>query len=149
MITSPEFQFLFCVKKVSKGRTLTHRTNLRLTTAMNPSVIENGFTSTTDGKNRWQALVEMATADNRLRGSTCPYYSQQMTLENRNENEMCRCDQLLKNHDFEHVFESENTKRKSAQLHTFVKMSAANSGSLENNTRVRRPYVSSVMFYIF
>ena len=110
---------------------------------MNSSITEDGFLLTTGEKSKWKMLIGTALKDDRLRGSTCPNYSQLMALENRKEKETCRCGQLISDHDLEHVFESESTKRTKAQLHTFVKMSIENCGSLENNARVRSSSVQS------
>ena len=110
---------------------------------MKSSNDENGFLPTTGEKNTWKMLIDTAIKDNRLRGSTCPAYSPQMASENRNENNMCRCGQLLIHHDLEHVFQSESTMRRKAQLHTFVNMSAKNGGSLGNNARVCSSFIQS------
>lgn len=103
---------------------------------MSESGLANDFLILTGEKNKWKLLVSNAIERNQLKGSTCPAYSSIILTKSREENEMCRCGHLLRQHDLEHVFESEGTERTKAQLNTFVQMQLGNCGSLGNDVRV-------------
>lgn len=119
----------------------TRRMSFRLSIPTDPTNSQIRSPPPTDEKNKWKKLVNNAIKGGQLRGATCPLSPRHMASENRNENGKCDCGHLLNHHDFEHVPESKTTTESEAQLHTFVKMSAENSGELGNDTRVSRSFV--------
>lgn len=104
---------------------------------MNSTVIANDFSLITGERNKWKTFVTRAIEKNQLRACTCPAYSPEMASKTGDDNEMCRCGHLLRNHDLEHVFEKQGAEGKRAQLNTFVRMLPEYCGSLASNVRVR------------